>query len=240
MSFWVSGSVVVGSVGGALLGKQKAPKAAPPIDLVDEQKKAIAGNLANAGDIESLISRANDFTQDEALGLMEKAMPGYSNLSKRFTSLTNDLLTDPYDLPPEVTKNLERLAAERGIKAGTRGEFNNFSLMRDFGINSLAYGQERIGQAQGITQMLASLAPRVNPLSPMSFYVTPGLQAQVAAGNQSNQQAANNATTAASNYNSANLWGSISQGIGLVAGAASSRGNTGNLVRPPPTDRVVG
>lgn len=224
-----------GSIGGALLGKSKAPQAAPPIDLGAEQKKAIANNISNQDDIESLIARANTFNQDQNISLMEKAMPGYGELSKKFTKQANELLTNPYELPADVEQNIARLAAERGISAGTKGEFNDFSLLRDFGINSLQYGAGRIGQAQSITGMLASLAPKVNPLSPMSFYVTPQMSADVAAGNRSNQQAANNAGAAAGNYNQANTWGAIAQGIGTVAGAwAGSQGN-GNLVQPDTT-----
>lgn len=210
-------------VGGSLLApKSKAGAAAPPIDLVAEQERALAGNIANQGDIEQLIRRANTFTQGQANDLMEQAMPGYGELAKQFTGTAKDLLADPYALPQDVESNLARLAAERGISAGTKGEFNDFSLLRDFGINSLQYGQSRINQAQSITQLLGSLAPRVNPLSPMSFYVTPQQSAQVAAGNQSNQQAANNAAAAANNYNNANTWGAITQGIGQIAGAGIS------------------
>lgn len=218
-----------GSIGGALLGKGKAPQAAPPVNLGEEQKKAITNNISNQDDIESLIARANTFNQDQNISLMEKAMPGYGALSKKFTKQADELLTDPYSLPKDVEQNIARLAAERGISAGTKGEFNDFSLLRDFGINSLQYGASRIGQAQSITGMLASLAPKVNPLSPMSFYVTPQMSADVAAGNRGNQQAANNAAAAAGNYNRANTWGAIAQGIGTVAGAwAGSQG--GNVV----------
>lgn len=225
----------LGGVAGGLLGRSKAPPAAPPIDLTAEQKKAIAGNIANQSDIEALIARANTFNQDQNIDLMERAMPGYGALAKKFTNQANDLLTDPYALPQDVEQNIQRLAAERGISAGTKGEFNDFSLLRDFGINALQYGQSRIGQAQSITQMLASLAPKVNPLSPMSFYVTPQMSADVAAGNRGAEQAQNNAAAAAGNYNRQNLWGAISSGIGTVAGAwagSKTGGNTGNLVQP--------
>lgn len=228
----VAGAAV--SVGGQLLKpKAKAGQMAAPIDLNEEARKSIAGNIANQGDIESLLSRSNTFNADQNIELMERAMPGYGALAKRFTGQANELLTDPYSLPKDVETNLARLAAERGISAGTKGEFNDFSLLRDFGINSLNYGQSRINQAQGITQMLASLAPKVNPLSPMNFYVTPAQQAQVAAGNQANQQASNNATAAANNYNQAGTWDAILQGAGTIVGAGvnymNQPRNTGNI-----------
>ena len=220
----------IGAVLGGVFGGKKA-KAAPtaaPLDLNEEAKKAIKGNIENEDDIEALLARANSFNQDQNISLMEKAMPGYGKLSQQLTSTAGDLLTDPYSLPQDVEQNIQRLAAERGISAGTKGEFNDFSLLRDFGINSLDYGQKRIGQAQGITGLLASIAPKVNPLSPMSFYVTPGQQAQVAAGNQSNQQAGMNAQTAAENYNNTNSWDSIVKAAGLIGSSGVIQKNTGN------------
>lgn len=225
MAFGPWGAAIGGVLGGLFGGKKsKAPQMAPPIDLNEEAKKSIAGNISNQDDIETLISRANAFNQDQNISLMEKAMPGYGALSKQLTATAGDLLQDPYSLPKDVQDNLVRLAGERGISAGTKGEFNDFSLLRDFGINSLNFGQQRINQAGSITSMLASLAPKVNPLSPMSFYVTPAQQAQVAAGNQSNQQASNNAQAAAQNYNQANSWDNILAGVGALGGALGGPG----------------
>jgi hypothetical protein len=216
----------IGGIVGLFAGgkKAKAPALAPPIDLNAEAQKSIAGNTANEGDIESLLARANTFNQDQNISLMEKAMPGYTALSKSLTSTAEGELAHPYDVPADVTANIQRLAAEHGISAGTKGEFNDFSLLRDFGINSLQYGQQRIGQAQGIFGQLAAAAPKVNPLSPLSFYVTPGQSAQVAAGNQSAQQAGNNATAAADNYNTANDWNSLVKAAGLL-GTTWQNGN---------------
>ncbi len=240
---------VIGGIAGAFLGgkKAKAPDLAPPVDLNEEAKRAISGNLSNESSIESLLSRANAFNQEQASSLTEKAMPGYGELAKKFTSTANELLNDPYSTPKDVEQNIARLAAERGISAGTKGEFNDFSLLRDFGINSLQYGNARIGQAQSITQMLGALAPKVNPLSPMSMWVTPGQSADVAAGNRSAQQASNNANAAADNFNDANSWDSITKAAGFLgsngvfggaapaggaSGAGSGFGSVGkNLVR---------
>jgi hypothetical protein len=232
---WVAVAGAAVTVGGQLLKpKQKAPQLAAPIDLNAEARKSIAGNLDNQDSIEALLARANSFNQDQNISLMEKAMPGYGELSKKFTNQATDLLDNLYALPKEVEQNLSRLAAERGISAGTKGEFNDFSLLRDFGINSLQYGNARIGQAQSITQMLANLAPKVNPLSPMAFYVTPGQQAQVSTQNTSNQQAKNNADAAAANLNNDNTWNGLLKAAGTFMSSGSFQGlfdgNNGNLI----------
>lgn len=221
---WQAAIPAVASLLGGIFGKQKAPKMADPVDLGKETDRALDINLAEQDDIEQLLSRANAFTQDEASSLMEKALPGYGALSKQLMGQASKDLSDPYALPQDVEKNIERLAAERGITAGTKGEFNDFSLLRDFGVESLRYGDSRIGRAQSITSMLASLAPRVNPLSPMAFYVTPTQATAVAGANRDAQQAQNNAETAAKNYNTANLWSSLAKSVGGFAGMMGGPG----------------
>ncbi len=226
---YVAGAAI--TVGSQLLKpKAKAGDLAAPIDLTAQQGKSITGNLNNEGDIESLLNRSNNFAQGQASDLMEKAMPGYGKLSSALTQTATNDLAHPYDVPADVTQNLERLAGERGISGGTRGQFNDFSLLRDFGVNELNYGQSKIQQAQSITGLLSSIAPKVNPLSPLSFYVTPGQQAQVAAGNTSNQQASNNAQAAATNYNNDNLWGTLAGAAGGIAGSVVT--NQQNKIPP--------
>lgn len=219
---------ILSSIVGLFKPKQKAPALAAPVDTAAEQKKSIAGNLSSESSIEDLISKANTFNQDQNISLMEKAMPGYGALSKKLTSTADTLLTDPYNLPKDVQDNIARLAGERGISAGTKGEFNDFSLLRDFGINSLQFGQSRINQAQGITGLLASIAPKVNPLSPLSFYVTPGQAIGTAETNRSAQQSKNNADAAAANLNIDNTWAGYMQAASALFGGGS--GKTGNLV----------
>lgn len=218
---------VIGGLAGLFLGpgKAKAAQQAAPVDLGAEQGKAISNNVAHEGDIEALIARANTFNQDQNIGLMEKAMPGYGALSKSLTDRAQQDLADPYSLPKDVQDNIARLAGERGISAGTKGEFNDFSLLRDFGINSLQYGQNRISQAQGITGLLASISPKVNPLSPMSFYITPGMSAQNAQNQQQQNQQTNNADAAASNYNQQNDWQSIVRAAGALKGSLGDAGS---------------
>lgn len=232
MSWVAIGSAAVTVVGG-ILTKPKAPKAAQyaPVDIQNEQTKAVQGNLGNESSIEQLLSRSNAFTQGQASSLQEKAMPGYTHLANSLTSRATTLADHPYDVPPEVTANLERLAAEHGISGGTRGQFNDFSLLRDFGINSLQYGRENINQAQSLTGLLATIAPKVNPMSPVSMYVTPAQAIATTTNNNQTQQAiaqgANNAGTAANNASNANLWSGLTQIAGLYAGSKTGGGSSG-------------
>ena len=202
--------------------KASAANQVAPVDLQEEQTKAIEGNIANQAKIESLVSSTNAFNQSQATSMMEQAIPGFSALQGKLMATTNDLLTNPYDLPKDVQTNLERLAAERGVSAGTRGTFNEFSLLRDLGVNSLQYGQSRINQAGGLAGIISSIAPKANVMSPLSFYNTP---AQYVANQQMNnandqavKQGAINAELAAANYQNAGIANAIT-GLAGVAGS---------------------
>ena len=209
----VAGSAVYSSSQQASAIKKAAANRVQPVDLQEEQTKAIEGNLANQAKIESLVSSTNTFDQSQATSMMEQAIPGFTALQGKLMATTNDLLTNPYDLPKDVQTNLERLAAERGVSAGTRGTFNEFSLLRDLGVNSLQYGQSRINQAGGLAGIISSIAPKANVMSPLSFYNTPAQyaanQATTNANNQATTQGAINANLAATNYQNAGIANAI-------------------------------
>lgn len=219
----MSWGFVAAGVGTAVSGAmsanaaKKAGKAgqAAPLDIGAVTRDALRANNANAPEAEALSRRTNSFNQAESLRMLEEAIPGYGDLSKKLTGIAGESLSNPYDLPAEFSANLERQAAERGINTGVRGQAGDFSLLRDFGINSLQYGKQQIGQAQSIMTMLAGLG-KVNPLSPLSFYATGDMAMGAASGNQALQQSALNAEAAASAQSSA-TWG---QTIGAVAGVA--------------------
>src|SRR5574344_1243937 len=202
--------------------KASAANRVGPVDLQEEQNKALEGNIANQAKIESLVSSTNAFNQSQATSMMESAIPGFSALQSKLMTTTNDLLTNPYDLPQDVQTNLERLAAERGVSAGTRGTFNEFSLLRDFGVNSLQYGQSRISQAGGLAGLISSIAPKANVMSPLSFYNTPAQYAAnqqlTNANNQATTQGAINANLAATNYQNAGIANAVT-GLAGVAGS---------------------
>lgn len=240
MSWVAIGSAAVTVVGGLVSSnqaKKSAGKVTPyeNVNLQQEQQNALQGNLGAQGSIEDLLTRANTFQQGQASSLAEQAMPGYGDLSRSLTQRAQTMADNPYDVPQEVTKNLERLAAERGISAGTRGQFNDFSLLRDFGVNSLQYGQTNIQGAQSITGLLASIAPKVNPMSPLSFYVTPQQNAATTTENNTNNQAiaqagANNMARVQTQANT-DLWSNLSQlaGAGLAAyGSKTTNGSGSN------------
>lgn len=242
----------LGGILGAFSAKKKkaaptapfVPLSAPtPINVGEEQHNALAANLSAEGDIESLLARSNRFQQGQASDLLEKAIPGYGRLSQSILSRGQEASDNPYDLPPEVQQNLTRIAAERGISVGNRGQSGKFSALRDLGVNMLDYGNQNFQKSLQALQTVTGLAPRISPMSPLSFYLNPAQAIGTAAGNQSalyqtnlyNNQGAqataqgrNNAETAASNFNSQNSWDTLIQAIGMIPSVASkSAGGSG-------------
>lgn len=236
MSWFAVGGAVVSAgtaVYSASQNKKVAPQQAAAIDPQADQTAAVKGNLANQADIEKLTASTNTFNQSQANSLMEQAMPGYKALSTSLTSQAQKLADNPYSVPQDVQDNLQRLSAEKGISTGRTGQAGQYSLLRDLGVNELQYGQSNLNTASSLTSLLSSISPKVNAMSPMSMYVTPGQQTQASESNQSSQQGYNNSVAAAQNANSqtnANMWGQIGGTVSGLANNSNVQDGISNLI----------
>ena len=230
-----AGATVYGSIQQKNAAKKAAAGAAyqAPIDWQEEQRKALEGNLATLPKSEKLSAATNTFNQSESNRLMEQALPGWSKLQASMTSTAQNLMTNPYELDADTQSYLQKKAAEMGVSSGARGGFEKFNLLKDFGVTSMQYGTQRINQAQSLFSTLASTAPRVNPMSPISMFVTPQ---QIASATQqeniSNQQVAQSAnnlqTQATMNQNQA-IWGSVGSVAGSVDWSKMFNSTNGNV-----------
>ena len=230
-----AGATVYGSIQQKNAAKKAAAGAAyqAPIDWQEEQRKALEGNLATLPKSEKLSASTNTFNQSESNRLMEQALPGWSKLQASMTSTAQNLMTNPYELDADTQSYLQKKAAEMGVSSGARGGFEKFNLLKDFGVTSMQYGTQRINQAQSLFSTLASTAPRVNPMSPISMFVTPQ---QIASAtqqqNSSNQQVAQSAnnlqTQATMNQNQA-IWGSVGSVAGSVDWSKMFNNTNGNV-----------
>ena len=221
---------VVGSVAGSLISanNMKGPAAAPytPVNVGQQETAALQANQNNLGANEQLSAQTNTFNQSQANSMMEQALPGWQKLQSSLMNTTQNLLTNPYQLPSDVQQNLERQAAEQGVSSGARGQFNQFSLLRDLGVNELQYGQSRISQAQGLSSFLAGSAPRVNPMSPMSMFVSPqeAIQQQQYTNTQQQSiaQGYNNSQAQLNNYKTQMVNNSFQSAMGMIGGMAAN------------------
>lgn len=178
---------LIGGLGGAIFGKsKKRPNMIAPefidvetvdvpesnINLGDVSRENIDANFANLPRAEQLARMSDKYAQDNLLSLTEQALPGFREYQKKLTQAGMERLENQYELPQDQVEFLRRQAAERGVSRGTAGQFNEFDLMRDFGISSMQYGSQRLQEAQSVFQQLNATMPRVNPTSPLNFLTT--------------------------------------------------------------------
>ena len=219
MSWVALGAAAVGAVGSVVSSSQSKKNAgttAAPLNVNQISTDSINANNQNEPEIEALLSSSNAFQQQQKTSLLNQAVPGYSQIAGNLSGIAQNASANPYALPKDFSDNLTRLAAERGINTGVKGQAGDYSLLRDFGVNELQYGQQNINNAQSITSMLAGLGS-VNPLSPLSFYTTPQQALSAASGNQNLAQSGINAQNAANNNANANTWNAVSKLAGTGA-----------------------
>jgi len=146
-----------------------------PVDWDKLYGQALATAEKTSGRAMGLAAGVSSAMQSQALSNLERAVPGISRLRDRLVRMANQDLTEASSgkLPKEVEDNLSRLAAERGLSVGGRGSFQDFSLLRDFGLSTLDYQQaKRVSALQTISQV-TGMMPVINPTSPLYFMANP-------------------------------------------------------------------
>lgn len=191
-------------------------KFAGEVDVGKSMGETFSLNRRYFDDAASYTSRVNQASQQEALNLMEKAMPGVSKVRNlAMQQLTRDMTER--GLPSETEAYLAQKAAEKGVTRGTRGDFNKFSALRDLGIEHMKMVEFRRRMATQSMQQLFGLTPKINPMSPASMLLTPGTTLQVQSQNLDRRQAYYNAQAQIDAQHKSNIMGMIAGGIGAVA-----------------------
>jgi len=221
---------IIGGVASGLIGRQRAPaSAAPPkISIADAAAQSTNANSQNFKANAALSKRQNDFNANESKRLLDKAIPGFSGLQAKLLQQVNEDVNSDGRLPTDVSNNLSRIAAEKGISRGTSGGFNDFSLVRDFGFNMVDWKNAQRARSLQTLSSVYGMAPRVNPMTPMSSFVNPGQALGAQQYNETNrydvEQSNNNAKMAAVNAQRS-VWGGIAnQAIQFGAGAMIKAG----------------
>jgi len=218
-------AMAASSIGQAIFGKQKAAPTVQPkeLDIGRAVGESINANTQNFGSAARLSKRQNDFASTEAIRMLDRAIPGFSGLQSRLMASINEDLNSQDGLPTSVSDNLSRLAAEKGISRGTSGNFNQFSLVRDFGFNLVDWKNAQRARALNTLSSVYGMAPRVNPMTPMASFVdaNTAISAQAAnnGANLNAQQAGANSQMAASNYNRS-LWASALSTTAMATASA--------------------
>lgn len=221
-----AGIGAVGTIGGALLSKQSSPTVAPPLDIGKIASTAVNSNAQNLTANENLASQTNAFDQNQATSLINQALPGFSAAQAALMKASAGYQQNATSgtLGASQTSQIEQFAAEQGVSRGTSGQFNGFDVVKDFGENLQAYQQSQQNLALGTLSSAYGMAPRINPMSPSSMFVSPGQALGVAQNNQQQQQAGYNAQAAAGNANASTAGSAFSSVGGLFAAYALAKG----------------
>lgn len=205
-----------------------------PTILSDEQIKAIKADLAAMPFIKSLGGQYYDYM----LGMMNKSIPGFSDilaqggdLTKTLQSLSAQELAG--QIPDDVVNELTRSTAYQNLGSGLfGGPMGAANQARNLGKTSLDMIQLGLGTQQAAgnaAQQWASLASTLN-MRPESFFITPAEQAAMTMQNnlyrQQTEQRAEN-QKAAPNPVAKGISDTIINLIGAYLGAGKGGGGGG-------------
>jgi hypothetical protein len=223
------------SIGGAILGKKKAPEAIAlePVDFAETSQEALDVSLGNLDEIEQLVTASSEITDEQTIASLERLIPGYRELQNKLVGFATDKATNPYELPSEIVDQLARVSAERGFVSGVdvRSGVGSFDLLRNLGITSLEFGRQNIQDATSIFGQVRQATPIYSPLNPASLFTTPGEVTAVRQRendiNQQILQSAENTRVAIGNENRQAVADAFTNSIGSITGQLAQAGYFG-------------
>lgn len=166
-------------IGGLIQQKPSVPKLTP-IDLQQEQAKAVSANQANLPAIENLTSAANRFTSNQIQDLLRLAIPNYDQLVSGVSSSIGSFLKG--EIPQDVSEQIQRSDAAKALGGGFGGSGMHGNLVaRDLGLTSLNLVDKGISSAESwLTMMDRMITPGMMDVT--SMFVTPQMQTQLDVG----------------------------------------------------------
>lgn len=162
---------MAGSIATALWFSGDKPKipAYPLVDIEGEQKASINQNLQALPKLQTLATRINDFQSDEIMRLLEKNLPGFSNMLREGTETIQSQLRG--EIPEDVARNVSRNALERSRAGGYAGsEFSGNLEARDLGLTSLDITNRALGYAE---RWMAQAAARTPTFDFTRMFISP-------------------------------------------------------------------
>lgn len=210
-------------VGGSFLEEQPRVPRFRPINVQQEQLKAIAGNIRALRPLGRLGERVTGLATEQLASNMERLFPGSANIKELASEAIQSALAG--ELPKDVVDLIARRAAERGISTGTAGsQFAQFGELKTLGLTSL----DRINQGLASAAQWLQIAQTATPQFDFGrFMITPEFQTQVAMAERDaefQRDWVRNQIDAA--FSSRSIWGRFLQQEGA---SLSSMGSLGGL-----------
>ena len=172
--------VVAGLAGAALMiggsamaaGKKVKVPNFNRVNVENEQKAAIAGNLAALQPATELAQKTTAAEQSQLEAQLRRAIPGYDQLVAQASKTIGSRLRGEVD--QDIQSQLQRSVAGRAVGGGFKesaGIRTNL-LARDFGLTSMQIQNQGLAQAQNFIQQQRAFG-MVQPFSVSSMFVTP-------------------------------------------------------------------
>lgn len=172
------------AAGAAIKTKVKAPPA-PKVNAGEEAGKAIAANIENLPQAQTLAEQVNKFTQSQLMDALKEFSP-YAQETAQAQS-KNILEQAQGKIPKDVADQIYRSTAARSIAGGTGGsQFAGNLTARDLGLTSLQLMNQSIASnnayLSGIRQNL--MTPQFDV---SSMFLSPSQQISVQQWNETNR-----------------------------------------------------
>lgn len=157
---------------GNLLSAGKIPDV-PQLEKItpaEEQKKAIAGNLANFDAAATLTDKTNTFSFDQQMKNITKLMPGFAGMLDQESGNISSLLKG--EIPQDVQDMIKRMTAFKSMSGGFSGSEAGSNLTaRDFGLTSLSLMESGAKQLDAASRWMSqAFSPAMNITS---MFLTP-------------------------------------------------------------------
>lgn len=172
------------AAGAAIKTKVKAP-AAPKVNAGEEAGKAIAANIENLPQAQTLAEKVNAFNQEQLMGTLKQFAPYAQETAK---AQSKSILEQAQGkIPKDVADQIYRSTAARSLTGGTGGsQFAGNLTARDLGLTSLQLMNQSIANSNvylsGVRQNL--MAPNFDVAS---MFISPSQQISVQQWNETNR-----------------------------------------------------
>jgi len=179
----VIGSLIKGALGG--YGKKPVVPQYTPVDPTEQQRQAVAGNLAVQPEAQKLAGRENQFNLQQLQSMLSSIMPGYQGMQEQIGTNIQAQLRG--ELPPDVAANIQGQAASRAIGGGYGGSGMHRKLVaRDFGATSYQMTQQGLDSASRWMQVSAGVGmPQM--MNASSMFLSPEQRVNYAFQNTQSQ-----------------------------------------------------
>jgi hypothetical protein len=243
--------VVAGLAGAALMiggsamaaGKKVKVPNFNRVNVENEQKAAITGNLAALEPATELARKTTAAEQSQLETQLRRAIPGYDQLVAQASKTIGSRLRGEVD--QDIQSQLQRSVAGRAVGGGfkeSEGIRTNL-LARDFGLTAMQIQNQGLAQAQSFIQQQRAFG-MVQPFSVSSMFISPTQRINLAL--QENQSQYNRDMAAAqvaaqpdpmmaaiggslSNIGGMALGGAMSGGMGGMGGGGKGGGGGGGV-----------